>query len=105
VLGAPAAIETQFIIEGAMNRVLIAAEPEVRRHVAILDNIEEQMNADRELLAVDKVDEIGIRKTEMGELRTEYMYWRHSLSNLLGIYANPFDRRFGGMGINIPVSR
>lgn len=105
VLGAPAGIETSFIIEGAMNRVLVAAEPEVVRHLGILDNIECQMNDDRELLAVDKVDEIMVRKTEMKELRTEYLYWRLSLANLLGVYPNPFDKRYaGGTGINVPVS-
>jgi len=103
VLGSPAAIETQFIIEGAMNRVLVEAEGQVRRHIAILDTIEQQMNDDRELLAVNDVDEIKIRPTEMRELRNEYQYWRMSLSNLLGVYPNPFDRRFADSGINVGV--
>jgi hypothetical protein len=103
-LGAPAAIETQFIIEGAMNRIMPEAEPEVRRHLEILNSIEDQLNADRELLAVSKVDEIDIRPTEMRELRNEYLYWRSALANLLGVYANPFDRRFEQMGINVKVS-
>ena len=104
VLGSPAAIETQFIIEGAMNRVLPQAEGEVRRHIVILDGCEEQMISDRELLAVNKVDEIDIRQTEMKELRTEYQYWRQSLANLLGVYPNPFDKRFSNNGINVGVT-
>jgi hypothetical protein len=103
VLGAPAGIETSFIIEGAMNRILPEAEGEVRRHLAILDATEAQMLDDRELLAVNKVDELGIRPTEMKELRNEYLYWRMSLCNLLGVYPNPFDRRFANMGINVAV--
>ena len=102
-LGAPAAVETQFIIEGAMNRIMPEAESEARRHIEILNNIEDQMNADRELLAVNKVDEIEIRQTEMRELKGEYLYWRNALANLLGCYPNPFDKRFCSMGINVSV--
>jgi hypothetical protein len=103
-LGAPAAVETQFIVEGAMNRVMPEAEPEVRRQLEILNSIEDQMNADRELLVVDRVDEIQIRPREMDELRREYLYWRNAMANLLGIYPNPWDRRFSNAGINVPVS-
>jgi hypothetical protein len=103
VLGVPAAVETQFLIEGAMNRVLVEAENQVRRHIGILDKIEAQMIDDQELLAVDGVDEIKIRPTEMKELRTEYQYWQRSMANLLGTYPNPFDRRFGSM-VNVGVS-
>jgi hypothetical protein len=103
VLGVPQAVETQFIIERAMDLVLVPAEPEVRRHLGILDCIEDQMNADRELLAVNEVGEIKVRGTEMKELRVEYQYWRKSLANLLGVYPNPFDKRFESGGVNIPV--
>lgn len=103
VLGTPAAVETQFIIEGAMDRVLVAAESELRRHVAILDKIEEQLICDQELLAVDAIGEIKVRATEMKELRVEYQYWRQGLANLMGIYPNPFDKRYADSGINISV--
>ena len=53
VLGTPAAVETQFIIEGAFTRILDAALEECRRHIAILDKIEQQMIDDQEFLAVD----------------------------------------------------
>lgn len=103
VLGTPAAVETQFIIEGAMNRILDAALPEARRHIQILDQIEDQMVADHELLAVTKVGEIDIRKDEQEALENRYDRWRQSLANLLGVYPNPFDKR-RGPGINVPVS-
>lgn len=106
VLGSPAALETQFIIEGAMDKVLMAAEPQVRRHMQILDKIEEQMIGDQEILAVDVVGEITLRKTEMPELRKEYKYWQASLANLLGVYPNPFDKRNDATsgGVNVPVN-
>lgn len=100
-LGTPAGVETQFIIEGAMERVLEAALPELRRQLQILDVIEEQMVADHELLAVKKIGEITVREDEQQALDARYERWRCSLANLLGVYPNPFDKRGGG--INVPV--
>jgi hypothetical protein len=103
VLGTPAGVETQFIIEGAMNRVLDAALPEIRRQIQILNTIEEQQIADLELLAVNKIGEITVRSDEQEALIAQYDRWRQSLSNLLGVYPNPFDKRGGG--INVPVQQ
>lgn len=102
-LGAPAAVETTFIIEGAMNKVLDVALLEVRRQLQILDRIESQMVDDLELLAVQQVDEIAIQPEEMKKLRREYKHWQQSLANLFGVYPNPFDKRFGN-NINARVN-
>jgi len=59
---------------------------------------------DQELLVVDQVDEITIRKTEMKELRVEYLYWRNGLANIMGIYPNPYDKRFADSGLNVRVN-
>jgi hypothetical protein len=102
VLGTPAGVETQFIIEGAMNRILEEAVPEVRRHLQILDSIEEQMVMNLELLQVTKVDTIDINSTgadrEQRQLIQVYDRWVDSLCNLLGCMRNPFDKRKGKMG-------
>lgn len=110
VLGIPAALETQFIIEGAMNRVLEAAIPELRRHLQILDVTEEQMVANHELTQVQSLGEIKVNSTgsdrEQRQLRQAYNYWVDSLCNLMGVERNPFDRRlkhFGLGGINARV--
>lgn len=100
-LGTPAAVETQFVIEGAMNRVPEEALPELRRQLQILDSIEEQMVADHELLAVERIGEITIRQDEQEALVRVYDRWRQSIANLLGVYPNPWDKRDGG--INVPV--
>ncbi len=105
VLGVPAGVQTQFIIEGAMNRVMEVALPQVRRHVGILDKIESQMIDDQELLAVQSVDEIVINPEEMKKLKAEYLYWRQGLANLLGVYPNPYDGRFAGRSMNVSVIR
>jgi hypothetical protein len=106
VLGTPASVETQFIIEGAMNRVLEIALPEVRRHLQILDSIEEQMVEDHELLAVEALGEITVNTKEQDKLTRRYDYWVDSLCNLLGADRNPFDKRLnsGGAGINARVA-
>jgi hypothetical protein len=101
-LGVPAALETQYLIEGAMNRVLEYAEVQVKNIVAKMDIIEEQMTADLELLAVTKVAEIEIDPKEMPKLRREYRYWQRTLGNLLGIPPNPYDQRFAN-SMSVPV--
>lgn len=103
VLGSPAGVETQFIIEGAMNRVLETALPEVRRILAVLDSIEEQMVNDHELLAVASLGEITVNQNEQRDLTRRYDYWVGALMNALGTERNPFDKRSGG-GLNITVA-
>ena len=107
-LGVPAAMQTQFIIEGAMNRLLPEAYDEVRRLLSILDGVEQQIVEDQELLAVSKVDEIDIRPDEFKQLIKQYLWWQSSLANMFGVTPNPFDMRFvswgtGAGGINVNV--
>ncbi len=103
-LGTPAAVETQFLIESAMNKVLPEAQVLARELVAKCDAVESQISENQELLAVTQVDEIGVRQDEFEQLKKRYDYWRNGLANCLGIYPNPFDKRFGaGGGLNIPV--
>lgn len=106
VLGTPAGVETQFIFEGAMKRVLVEALPELRRHLQILNQIEDQMVEDHELLAVQKLGEITIDPDEQDKLTRRYNYWVDSLANIMGVYRNPFDKRLGkggGGGLNVAV--
>lgn len=106
--GVPAPIETQFLIEGAMNRVLEAAAPLVRKTLAILDGIEQQMVDDHELLAITEIGEIKINTKEQQKLEARYLRWQASLANILAVSPMPFDFRYGGGmgggGLNTPVS-
>ena len=105
-LGLPAAVQTQFIIEGCMDKIMPAALPQFRRILGILDLIEEQMVQDLELLAVNKVGSIDIRADEQRQLKDQYKHWQGAMCNILGAIANPYDARFGGGsggGINVPV--
>jgi len=97
VLGSPSSVETQFAIEGAMERLIPAALPELRRHLGFLDKIEEQMicgleNIDVEQLGEMKLNVKGKDRAQM-QLREVYDYWANSLANLMGIYRTPCDRR------------
>ncbi len=105
VLGVPASLETQFIIEGAMDRVLEAALPELRRHLGILDGIEQLMVCDHELAAVNSLGEIQINQEEQKQLTRRYDYWVNSLCNILGVIRNPYDKRQHGGGISVGVVR
>ncbi len=103
-LGVPSAVETQFLIDGAMNRILPEAETEVRRLVSILDQIEAQQVNDLELLATSKVGEIEVNETEQAKLKVTYRHWQQSLGNLLGVPPNPHDMRFRNSGVNVAVA-
>lgn len=104
VLGTPAGVETQFLVEGAMNKILPEAEVLVREMIAKCDGVEAQMSENQELLAVTQVDEIGVRQDEFEQLKKRYDWWRNGLCNAMGIYSNPFDKRMGpGGGVNVPV--
>lgn len=106
VLGAPAAVPTQFLIEGAMNKVLPDAYSLALELLSRCEAVESQITENQELLAVTQVDEIGVRQDEFQQLLKRYEYWRNGLANVLGVYPNPFDKRFGGGmagGVNVPV--
>ena len=111
VLGVPASVETQFLIEGAMMRIIPEAVPEVRRHLQILDQIENQAIQNLELLQITKLDTIEVNSTgpdrEQRQLTQAYDKWVNSLCNALGASRNPFDKRTSGQpggGLNLRVS-
>ena len=102
VLGTPAAVETSFLIEGAMDKVLVEAVPLFRQILAILDAIEGQKVEDLEVLVANRVGSIELRGDEQESLDKQYRRWQGKLANLLGVPSNPFDKSGGG-GINVPV--
>lgn len=94
-LGIPAALQTTFMIEPAMDRVIVDAEPKLRQLLDILDSIESQGVCDLELLAINRIGDIEVREDGHKVLfNQEYLRWQRSLANLLGISPNPFDQRF-----------
>lgn len=110
VMGVPAGVQTQFVIEGGLQKILAAAEPLFRTYIARLDALEEQIVENTENVAVDKVDEIELRADEFKQIIIRYKHWQGALCNLLGVPPNPYDMRpwmgggAGGGGINAPVT-
>lgn len=108
LLGVPAATQTQFLIEVALNKILPAAENTYRRFIDALNGIECQILENQPNLAAKKVGTIEINSDEFKLIMNQYRFWQGQLANMLGIPVNPFDQRpgfgeSGGNGINVPV--
>ena len=107
-LGIPAGVQTQFTIEGAFKRILPQAEPEFRRHLVILDNIQCQILENTGNVAVEAIGTIKINKEAFRDFVKQYFWWVASMCNLMGVTPNPFDQRratwLGGGGANVGVS-
>lgn len=105
VLGVPAGVETNFLIEGAMDSVEQSALPRIRKILAILETIEAQQVDDLELLAVNRLDTIEVNQSEQSALVRQYDRWVNALGNALGAIRNPFDQRVycAPGGINVGV--
>lgn len=109
--GIPAPIQTLFLVEAAMDRVIPSAEDRVRKIVTVLDEIECRMTGALDYLAVEQVDSITIRKDQIDKLEDEYCRWAARLADTLGAPLYPgaarFQRLFGVGGPNqagsIPV--
>lgn len=107
VLGVPAAVQTQFVAEGAFTKILPSTEAFFRTLLDRLDALECQLVEDAPNLAVTRVDEIELSPDEFKRVMKLYFHWQGAVANLLGVPPNPFDQRFstwsGGGGINAAV--
>jgi hypothetical protein len=104
VLGVPSSVETQFMIEGAMDRILESALPLVRSILAELDRMMIELWGTSELLDVSKLGNISIDPDLHKKRLRLYDYAVNSLMQLLGCQRNPFDKRLSsGGGMNVAV--
>lgn len=105
-LGIPAAVQTQFMIEGAMNRLLQQSVPRFNQVLDQLDCIECKF-AETDLSDIDEIAEIKVNRKRLPEIAKQYCYFRSALANLLGTVPNPYDQRslivMGDGGINASV--
>lgn len=97
-LGMPAGVETQFLIEGAMNRVPEDALFLVREHLERLVALDGQSDEDNELMAVNAIGDISINQQEQEQIDKRRRYWRGRLCNAMGVQPNPFDQTNGTTG-------
>lgn len=108
-MGVPAAVQTQFMIEGSFAKILPSAEPLYYKLLSRLDGLEQLIEDNADATVATRIGNLEINAKELEHLLDRYMYWRGALCNLLGIPPNPFDMRFGGRlsgggGVNVPVS-
>jgi hypothetical protein len=106
--GIPAPIQTMFLLESAMDRVIIPAEDRVRKLITTLDEIECRMLDAQNYLVADQLADITIRKNHIDQLEDEYCRWAARLADTLGSPLYPgaarFRRLFGTGGANMAGS-
>ena len=102
--GIPAAMQTTFMIEGALNRLLPAAYEKFQQLLCRLDAIEEEVFCGMDLASMDKLDTLEIRSDRLKELSKYYKIAQQGLANMLGVPPNPFDMREWLQGGSLNVS-
>jgi hypothetical protein len=106
VLGLPAGLETQLLIEKAMSSgfILESALAMVRQILCELDGLDGQRAAVRASISVEKIGAIGMRDPTdaFAALDQEFVRLVGRLANAFGVSRNPFDHRRETFGI--PVS-
>lgn len=107
-LGIPAAMQTTFMIEGALVKVLTAAEGQFRILLDRLDRAECKVEEILDAVVLSKAEDVEYNQDALKKAATVYKLWQSSMANMLGIVANPFDQRewlglAEGGGVNVPV--
>jgi len=107
-LGVPTAMQTTFMIEGAMVKVLAQAEARLRFLLAKLDAAECKIDDILEVVELTKAEDVEFNQGGLTMIARIYKIHQQSLANLLGVVPNPWDQRewLSGAGgsINVPVS-
>jgi hypothetical protein len=105
-LGTPAAVETSFIVESALDKILDSALPLFRMYLCRCDETECQRFSSQPNLQAQQVGDITPGgAAEQKQLIANYDYWRQSLAGILGVPCNPFDKRLdvapGGVNVRV----
>jgi hypothetical protein len=108
--GIPAPVQTLFLLESAMDRIMPGAEDRVRKLITILDAVECREEGALDYLVVSRVDDIEIRPDHITQLEEQYAKWASKLADVLGAPLYPGSTKFHslfGVGANragsIPV--
>jgi CO/xanthine dehydrogenase Mo-binding subunit len=98
-MGAPSSRQENFMIESAMDRVQLAAEPILRDLLAECEKVEAELKRARPQLQVAKTGRTELRSNEAGKSVTdsferEHTRWALRLAEYLGTPLGPYSRRF-----------
>jgi len=100
-------VQTLFLVESSIDKLLEDTVDRVRRILGIMDGIETKLTEAQDRLAANSLGDIQLRESEPDQLEREYMRWGMRLSDILGAppyYLSPRYRGGGGVAIgNIPV--
>ncbi len=104
--GIPAAMQTTFMIEGAMVRILPQAEARFRYLLSKLDQTECKIDDVLDSADMSEAEDVKFRDNALAKVAQVYKVYQQSLANLMGIVPNPYDQRewLQGGGINVSVT-
>ena len=93
--GQPVPLQTLFILDSAMDRVLgLAAEDRIRNMIAALDKIECVMLEAIDRLPAKQIDGLTLNENELNKLEFEYYRWAGRIANQLGVPLYPYAIKF-----------
>lgn len=104
VLGLPAGVETQFLIERAMDPFIKeSALPLIRQILCELDDVDAQRSAVRKSITTAAIGGIQLRdpKQALDALDQEFVRLVGRLANAFGVPTMPFDHRKTMFGIPV----
>jgi hypothetical protein len=107
VLGIPAGVQTQFMIELSWDKILPEAENLVKIMLCRLDDVEKEVYGGIDLASVTATGSIQVNPNRLRELGKYYVLAQQGIANLLGVMPNPYDMRDwvqnAGGGMSVPV--
>lgn len=103
-LGVPAGVQTQFMVEGAWDRLLPESYGRFRDLLCKLDATENAIFCGLDMVDVNRINEIEINRARLREYATTYKIAQQALANLMGVPTNPWDQREWLQGGRINVS-
>lgn len=107
--GVPTMNQTNFLVESALNRLLVEALEQVRSISTVMDGIETQLISAQGRLRAEKLEELKLRADECDALEGEYRRWGYRLADIIGAPIYPFSMRYKGGGGNmvtsVPITR
>ena len=103
-MGFPAATQTSFLLEPAMDHILDSGVGHIRDDIAECDRIECEIKDARFRLQAKSVEGIDLNPQELTQLKIEYAEWAKRLADDLGVPVNAYADKFRYMGGPMPLN-
>lgn len=100
-------IQTLFMVDSAMEKVLPEGENRIRKMLSHMDRIECEMMEGIDFLPANRTEGVEIRREHIDDLEKEYYRWATRLAGQLGVplyyYAEKFRLGRSGSITNVRV--